>query len=195
MVYKAYKAIRVRRRIAFAVYSVLILLLLWAGFFIGVTPGSRAYADYQMTRDLFGIGFILAHPENEYNSERAFNGDGYTIEVYKLNDSEVNKILSLLSQQAQNLPARPSYRSHWQQTFWRQTPIKREEQQFLEFALMEHVSDTDLEKEHKLLNDLAHEPGHYYSYFYFMHGTYPGDIDFFLLSPSKHLFILVNHNT
>ena len=50
--YKAFKAFHVRRRIEFAIYAVLILSLLWAGLFIGVTPGSRAYADYGMTRNL-----------------------------------------------------------------------------------------------------------------------------------------------
>lgn len=193
--YKAFKAIRGRGRIKFAIYTVIILALLWAGLLIGVTPGSRAYADYRMTRDLFGIGFSLGNPEIEYNSDRSFHGDGYTIEAYKLSDDMVHKLISIPSDQLRILPTRPSYRSHWQQTFWRQTPIRSEEQQFLEFALMEHVSDAGLESAHKLLNQLAHEPEHYYSYFYYMHDQYQGDIDFFLFSPGKRLFILVNHNT
>ena len=194
LAYKDFKAIRDQHRIMFAVYSFLILLLLWVGLFIGVTPGSRDYADYRMTRDLFGTSITLGQPEIEYHSERAFNGDGYSIEVYKLNKGEINKIPDA-QQKIQSLPTRPSSRSHWQQTFWRQTPIKAEEEHLLEFALMGDASDEGVEKGRTLLNELAHKPGHYYSYFYFMHGQYPGDIDFFLFSPSKNLLILVNLNT
>jgi|SRR3972149_2681135 len=154
LAFKAFKAIKGQSRKMFAVYSILILLLLWAGLNIGVTPGSRAYTDYKITRDLFGTGIILGQPELEYNTERSFHGDGYSIEVHTLNDGEVNKILRMFSQKIQGLPIRFSYRSHWQQTFWRQTPIKPEDEQFLEFALMEHASDAGLKESHKLLRNL-----------------------------------------
>lgn len=55
---------------------------------------------------------------------------------------------------------------------------------------MERADSKDLDATKKLLERFANEPGHYIAYFYYMHGGYVGNVDFFLLSPTEQIFIL-----
>jgi hypothetical protein len=193
--WRAFKRFRNRHYAFAALFALLAFLILWGGLFIGFTPGSRAYADYRMTRCYFGTGFILGKPYLTYDSERDFNGDGYSISVYKLSERTTRKLRKPKEAFFQDLPAKPSFRSHWQSKAWHPTPIIDDDLQFLEFALLERGHDSQLEKAQQLLRRLTHEPEHFYACFYFMHAHNPGDVDFFLLSPKERIFIMVNHNT
>lgn len=169
--------------------------LLWAGLHMGLTPGASAYARYRYTHDLFGRSFALSSPRLSYYSSRDFHGDGYSIEVFKTSETLSRWASSPPADFTATYPVRPSYRSHWSGVHWRQTPISADDRKFLEFALSEHAGGSDLKAAKELLERLANEPGHYFAYFNYMHEEHVGDLDFFLLSPSKRVFILVNSNT
>ena len=162
---------------------------------MGFTPGASAYARYRYTHDLFGRSFALGSPRLSYHSSRAFNGDGYSVEVFDTSETLAGWVSSPPPEFTTTYPVRPSYRSHWSGVHWRQTPISADDQKFLEFALGEYADSNDLKAAKELLERLAKEPGHYFAYFYYMHGEYVGDLDFFLISPSKRVFISLNSNT
>lgn len=190
-----YHAARSRRYGRCVGFSVLIVALLWGGLFVGLTPGASAYARFRYSRELFGRGFALGAPRHSYDSPRAFNGDGYSIEVFTTSDALTRWATSPPTEFGTTYPVLPSVRSRWSAIHWRSTPVGPDERKFLEFALMERADSKDLEAARKLLERLANEPGHYFACFYFMHGDYVGNVDFFLLSPSERVFISVNHNT
>jgi len=190
-----YRAVRSHRYGRCFGFSVLLVALLWAGLFVGLTPGASAYARYRYSRELFGRGFALGSPRLSYDSPRALNGDGYSIEVFDTPDALTQWAISPPTEFSTTYPVLPSVRSRWSAVHWRSTPVTAEERKFLEFALMERAENKDLGEARKLLERLANEPGHYFACFYYMHGNSVGNVDFFLLSPSERLFISVNHNT
>lgn len=191
----AYRAARSRRYRRCIGFSVLIAGLLWGGLFVGLTPGASAYARYRYSRELFGRGFALGSPSHSYDSPRAFNGDGYSIEVFQISDALTRWVSSPPAEFRTTYPVLPSVRSRWSAVHWRPTSISADERKFLEFALMEHADSKDLHAAKKLLERLSNEPGHLFAYFYYMHDDRVGNVDFFLISPSERVFISVNHNT
>ena len=191
----AVRGVRSRRYVRSIGFSLLVVALLWAGLHLGLTPGASAYARYRYLRELFGRSFALASPRLSYHSARSFNGDGYSIEVFDTPDALSRWASSPPPEFTTQFPMRPSYRSHWSGVHWRQTPISADDQKFIEFALGEQADSSDLKAAKELLARLVKEPGDYFAYFYYMHGKHVGDLDFFLLSPSERVFIMLNSNT
>lgn len=190
-----YRAGRSRRYARGVGFSTIIVLLLWGGLFVGITPGASAYARYRYSRELFGRCFALWTPQYSYDSPWTFNGDGYSIKVFTTSDALARWAKSPPSDFGTTYPVLPSFRSHWSALHWRATPVSAKERKFLEFALMRTADSNDLDAAQKLLERLANEPGHYFACFYFLHDDDVGNVDFFLLSPSERVFICVNHNT
>lgn len=184
-----------RRYARCGAFAALVAAVLWAGLFVGFTPGSEAYASYRFSRELFGRGFVLGSPRHSYDSPRAFNGDGYSIEVFETPDGLARLAAFPPAEFCSAFPIRPPFRSHWSGVPWHSTPITGKERMFLEFALMARADSVELTAAQRLLERLANEPGHYIAYFYYMHGDHVGNVDFFLISPSARVLIVVNHNT
>lgn len=192
----AYRRIRARLIFRALGFVCIVVTLLWAGLELRLIPGASAYAQYRYTRNLFGRGFYLGEPRLSYHSRRSFNGDGYSIELFGAPERLTRLANSPPPDFTFGYPIRPSYRSKWSGIQWRPTPISTIDRKFLEFALRASFSDnSDLKTAQMLLEQYANEPGHYFAYFYFMHGESVGNVDFFLLSPSKGIFIAVNSNT
>jgi len=144
---------------------------------------------------MFGRRFLLGSPRLSYDSRRSFNGDGYSIQVYDISEALSRWASSPPADFSTSYPVRPSVRSDWTGVRWRPTPISAEDQKFMEFALATYADHKDFKEAKELLEMLAKEPGHYFAYFYKMHGEYVGNLDFFLISPSKRVFISLNTNT
>jgi hypothetical protein len=153
-----------------------------------------------LTRIAFGRAFRLGEPICEYHSERSFNGDGYSIAVFRVPegrsfDSAVEATLN-----DPRYPEKPRYRDGWKLKLWTSTPPAEGEQVFIDFCLEDYgVKNQGLDQARGYLKLLMSEPGIYYAYFYFLHdfdgGTNVGGIDFFIYSPARRIFLTVNHNT
>jgi hypothetical protein len=162
---------------------------------LGMLPGSTLYRNCYYAHQWFGKIVVLGTPRFSYDSERAFNGDGYSIEVFDISTSFAAWATSPPPNFTTSYPIPPGYRSHWKSTTWHKTPIPAEELNFLDFATNSYTDDPKLVAAISLLQKLAKKPGSYIAIRYYMHDDSVGDVDFYLLSPSEKTFILVNHNT
>jgi hypothetical protein len=162
---------------------------------------------------LVGRPFLLGSPVFAFDSERAFNGDGYSIYRYNLPASIAEGLQRPPETFFTTLPKKPSYRSEWKTKYWRRTPVDQSEQEFVQFAapmgnfpngMRSEPGFVELgdaaRREAEFLQQLLREEDNYYAYFYFMAGpwngiTWPGDIDFFVLSPRRRVLYVINNNT
>lgn len=191
----AWRAGRSRRYLQCVGFTAIVIALLWSGLFIGLTPGASAYGSYRYSREVFGRGFVLGSPRYTYRTPPTFNGDGYSIEVFDIPDTLAHFAASPPPEFGTAFPVRTSDRTQWSVVPWHPTPITEHDRKFLDFVLMDHADNKDLDAAKKLLERLANEPGHYIAYFYLIHDDSVSNVDFFLLSPSERVFIFVNLNT
>jgi len=177
----------------------LTVLILLPGFFFRVLPGSDLlwapydhYQDRAFYQELTGLEFNDEGIFFEHDSERSFNGDGYSISIYKLDQKTANYFKSPPAAFFKKHP-HLGIRTDWQIQHWKRTPIDTSEQQFLDFA---HSSLPTLDFE---LQDLLNEKGNYYAYRYYMstpsnRDEYVNNIDFYIICPKRKLLIDINHN-
>lgn len=179
--------------------SVLLALILIPGYFLRILPGSNflwkpydRYQERQHNFQLTGFEFNEGISIYKYETERAFNGDGYSIWINKINDETVEYFKNPSTDFFKQYPSK-SIRSDWQHEVWKRTPFNKEEKKFLDFA---HHSLTELEFE---LEDLLNENGNYYSYQYKMLEPSDGksmvwNIDFQIICPKRKMIVTINHN-
>lgn len=192
-----YRSWRKRRWISLSVRScALAVLVVYPGFSWGILPGSSIYWDLRQTQELTGRSFLLGKPKLSYNGERAFNGDGYSIEVYEISQSVAVALEHPKSDFFQLFPSQVSIRGHWQRVTWQKTPTHPNEALYFEFMSIDlgKVGRNPNDPE-DLAAELLSEEGNYYAYNYFMHAEYPGNVDLFILSPKRRLLVIANHNT
>ena len=72
--------------------------------------------------NMFNTKVELGTPVFEYHSERHFNGDGYSLSVYKLPESVKKRFFEADELFLNEFPKLPDYRSHWSQEHWREGP-------------------------------------------------------------------------
>jgi hypothetical protein len=200
MILAGWRAWRNWRRGQFArsVGAAIVFLTMFAGAaWIGIIPGFGFIRDWQFTSNLFGRSITLTDPELAYDSERAFNGDGYSISVHALNEEFAKWVEASESDLIAHYPVKPSVRDHWAQVTWKRTPITSDDQKYLDFACSEYASGdaSQLAKAKQLTLKLAHEPGHLYAFCHQTHSYGIGDIDFYILSPKTKKLVMINHNT
>ncbi len=199
--YLVAKSFRRKQKKNTTIYLVILLaLIILPGFYFRLIPGSDLLwkpidriQERKYNQELTGFEFNDGKLIYKYESERAFNGDGYSIWIYKIDDKTSEYFKSPPDQFFTQHPS-TKIRSHWKPEFWKRTPFDKKEQKFLNFA---HCSLDELDFE---LEDLLNENGNYYSYEYYMHnfseGTaYVGNIDFYIICPKRKLMVRINHNT
>ena len=201
IVYRIFKAIiKKNKRKAFILSTLLLILILVPGFYLRILPGSNIFwkpvekvQEKDYNEELTGFEFNNGKLIYEYESERSFNEDGYSIWIYEL-DEKTSKYFK--NPNANFFTEYPSteIRNHWQTEFWKETPFKESEQKFLDFA---HSSLDELDFE---LEDLLKEKGNYYSYQYYLHNfdnyeSIVGNIDFYIICPDRKLIVKINRNT
>ena len=139
----------------------------------------------------------LGKPLFEYDSPRAFNGDGYSLTVYGLSPAIRKRFENPDARLLSQFPKFPSERSQWAMEPWRQAPVETRFRKHVDFALSSydqdqnpHLRDHFSAIESSLAGDSA-----YYAFFWFNHGDNVGDIDFFLVDLKGGLIYVINHNT
>ncbi len=180
--------------------ALLLILFLVSGFYWRLLPGSDfVWIPIEKIREknynFETTGYKFNKGKSIYISEsvRAFNGDGYSIWIYEIDNSTASYFKNPNDAFFSKHP-RTELRSHWESEFWKKTPFDQAEQMFLDFA---YSSLDDLEFE---LDDILNEEGNYYGYEYFMHDfndstAYVGDIDFYVICPKRKIIVIINHNT
>lgn len=199
--FKMFKAIRNDNRPKLYRLSVmLVILILLPGFYWRILPGSELIwkpiekiQEKKYNRELTGIEFNDGDLVYEYKTQRAFNGDGYSIWIYKIDD-QTAEYFKNPKEEFFNKHPKTKLRSDWESEFWKRTPFDKKEQKFFDFA---HSELNELNFE---LEDLLYENGNYYAYEYYVHNLgklkyITGNIDFYILCPNRKLIVKINHNT
>lgn len=200
LAYQIFRATRKRNRKNIIVFSSIFLaLILIPGYYFKLLPGSDFLwkpiderKEKKYNHEITGLEFNLENPIYEYETERDFNGDGYSIWIFKLDDISANYFLYPDDDFFSKFP-NVKIRNHWESEFWKSTPILENENSFFSFA------NHQVEGMKFSLKELINEEGNYYAYQYYIH-NYSGDIrigniDFYIICPKRKLFIHINHNT
>jgi hypothetical protein len=199
--FKIIKAIKGKnKQKLYRLSTLLIILVLIPGFYWRKLPGSdlvwrpiEKIQEKNYNQELTGFEFYDGKSIFEFEGHRSFNGDGYSIWIYELEENTETYFKNPNDEFFSNYP-RTELRDHWKSKLWHRTPFDKKEQKFVDFA---HISLDDLDFE---LTDLLNEDGNYYGYEYYMHDfidgtTYVGDIDFYIICPNRKMMIKINHNT
>ena len=145
-------------------------------------------------RGVFGVFTAFRDPVFEYDSPRAFNGDGYSISIYTLPASVRKRFETADPEFLGKFPRRPAYRSAWFAEPWRQSPIDKRFERYLSFALSTYGT-SELSVPFAAIREALAEPGTFYSFFAYDHGDYPGNVDFFIVDLKRNRLYIINHNT
>jgi len=177
--------------------AITFLLLVWLGLTVGVLPGSGMLKDLKFSIGNTGRAFLLGTPSMQYHSERGLNGDGYSISVYELSDRTAAYFESPDEEFFETSLSMSWRRSGWTPSKWRETPA-RPNPHYLNIRTLVTPRDAGYELS-ELFHEIWEQPGNYYAYranlFEREEGTHIGDIDLYLISPDKKVFIKINSNT
>ena len=141
-------------------------------------------------KDIYGTRAGLGKAVSQQHSERSFNGDGASMEVYPLSDSIRTRFESADDRFLKSYPKQPGYRSGWIKQHWRRSPIDPAFSQYVSFALFA----AHHEESEKIRAALS-RPGAFYSFFHYDHGNSPGNIDMFIVDLQGGLIYQINVNT
>ncbi len=184
----------------YKLFGLLLILILVPGFFWQILPGSDFFwgpiekvHEKNYNEELTGFEFHDGELLYEYVTERAFNGDGYSIWIYEI-DEETARYFKNPNPDFFTKYPNPEFRSDWETEYWKKTPFDTNEQKFLDFA---HSSLDEMDFE---LEDLLNESGNYYAYKYYIQNfsegrSYVANIDFYIICPDRKLIVKINHNT
>ena len=162
--------------------------------------GGRVY-DYLAYRrqqeGIYDAKVTMPRPIFEYDSERGFNGDGYSFAVYPLPDSIRKRFEEAGHRPFEGHPERPSYRDHWKTHPWQEAPFDPAWKRHLDFALTRADSGKEprLDQHFSNLRSALARKRTWYAFFYYEHGDSVGDIDFFAVDLESGLLYEINFNT
>ncbi|MFM6038037.1 MAG: hypothetical protein ACKPBB_10295 [Sphaerospermopsis kisseleviana] len=164
----------------------------------------NVYANYDHAKSLERIYATkiqkLPAPIYNYESERFFNGDGYSLTVYPL-----PKVIKNRFQKADKLlltkyPKFP-YKEGWQIVKWHKSPIDSKYKNYLSFAIISDGSP-GMENHLQAIERSLSRPGSFYSFVYkgssFIHKEVEVgllDIDFFVIDLQQDKIYHINNNT
>jgi hypothetical protein len=136
-------------------------------FLLGLTAIINAGEFERYLEGLFETEVVLGEPLFQYDTERAFNGDGYSMAVYELPSTIRARFEAADERLLSDYPKRPHYRDHWSVERWRRAPFNGRFQEHLDFALSSYHSDhvRGLAEEFRLIREALSGTGAYYAFF------------------------------
>lgn len=166
------------------------ILCLWSW-----TSHRFEYARY--LKDVFDTKVVLGPAIYSYDSERAFNGDGYSIAVYKLPQSIRDRFTSTDKGLFTDFPRRPYYKSHWNTVYWRKAPFDDSLSVLLQFALstLDARNAKGLGDQFDAIKTALRKPTTFYAFFYNGTKTCVGDVDLFIVDLDADRLYTINLNT
>jgi hypothetical protein len=169
-------------------------------WWLRVFPGSSWYYERERYKALTGKLFT-ADEVYVHESPRAFNGDGYSIWVYELDEKTASTFTMPNNEFFKFYPKKSDSRQDWGTRTWQRTPLQPEEDKFRSFALSDFLPE-DKDKAKKLketfayLEKVLNEEGSYYAYNYYLHDEgIVSNIDFYILIPKDRRLVVINSNT
>lgn len=156
---------------------------------------AKEYPKY--LSNLYDTDVALGQALYQYDSPRAFNGDGYSLSVYELPAKVRARFQSADKRLLSEFPKRPDYRDHWTPRPWREAPFDPSLKKYLDFALGEYDSEraSGLSSQFQAIREALSRKGVYYAFFAYDHGNYPGNIDLFIVDLKGGRLYSINHNT
>lgn len=184
---KKWKLVGLQVAIPVAVYAGL------AG--VSALCSTKIHADY--LAGLYDSQVSLGPAIFEYDSERAFNGDGYSFSVHKLPSAIRRRFESADERLLTEYPKRPSYRDHWKFEHWREAPFDEKFERHLDFALSSYDSGNapELSSHFESIRRALARKGAYYAFFYNDPTGDVGDVDFFIVDLVEGRLYAINNNT
>ena len=155
----------------------------------GATAISQSYASDGYTKDFYDTDVKLADPIFKLDPERAFNGDGASLSIYELPEQIRHRFEKQDKQLLSEYPKLPYYRRDWRSVTWKEAPFDSSQEKYLEFALLA-AGDRSAE-----IRDALSRKGSFYAFFYYDHGSSPGNIDFFVVDLQGGRIYEFNVNT
>jgi hypothetical protein len=167
------------------------------GLLAGASAIVNAGAYERYLEGLYDTEVELGPPIFEYDSERAFNGDGYSISVYELPSSIRTRFEAADERLLSEYPKRPSYRDHWSFERWRRSPFDGRFQEYLDFALSSYDAGnaSELTNHFEAIRSALKSEGSFYAFFYYRPSDYVGDVDFFIVDLFGGRLYSINQNT
>ena len=167
------------------------------GLLIAVSSMVNAVAYERYLEGLYDTEVSLGSPIFEYDSDRAFNGDGYSISVYELPPSIRTRFEAADETLLSDYPKHPSYRDHWSFERWRRSPFDEEFEEYLDFALSSYDAGnaSEVTKHFEAIRSALKSEGSFYAFFYNRPSSYVGDVDFFVVDLVSGRLYSINHNT
>lgn len=157
----------------------------------------RAKEHLKYLANLYDTDVALGPALYEYDSPRAFNGDGYSLSVHELPAKVRTRFQSADKRLLSEFPKRPDYRDHWTSRPWSEAPFDPSLEKYLEFALSSYDSEraSGLSSQFQAIREALSRKGAYYAFFAYDHGDYPGNIDLFIVDLKEGRLYSINHNT
>jgi hypothetical protein len=163
------------------VFGLLTLVVCWE---LRIIPLSADLDFRNQTKGLTGKQFWC---RNDYRyDEIGIRGEGFTFEIYKMNDETAKYFINPDKDFFENFP-----REKFETTKWKETPI-------LDTDLVNFVTpiygnwslslQKEIEEKQMLVRQVAKDKGSYYAVRQ-SHGT-----DLYLISPKRKIIIYINHN-
>jgi hypothetical protein len=182
---KIYKFYRQKRTKTAAVNSIifglLVLIICWE---LRIIPLSENWDFSNKTKELTGKQFWSW---NDYRYEDVgIRGEGFTFEIYKLNDEVANYFANPDKEFFEGFPSKT-----FETTKWKETPII--DTQLVNFVTPVYGNwSKSLQKEilekQLIVKQIAKEKGSFYAF------RQAGGTDLYLISPKRKVLIYINHN-
>ena len=163
---------------------ILAFLILFVCWELRIIPLSADLDFRNQTKDLTGKQFWCW---NEYRyDEMGIRGEGFTFEIYKLNDEMAKYFANPDKDFFQNFPS-----EKFETTKWRETPILDTE--FVNYVTPIYGNwsmslQKEIEKKQRIVKEVVKDKGSFYAIRQ-SHGT-----DLYLISPKRKIIIYINHN-
>jgi hypothetical protein len=177
-------------------FQIAIPVAVYAGLAgLSTLSSSKAHAEY--LDGLYDAEVELGTPIFEYDSDRSFNGDGYSFSVYELPANIRQRFEAADDRLLTEYPKHPSYRNHWQFEQWREAPFDDKFKEYLDFALSSYDEGnaSELTKHFVAIRSALQRKGTFYALFYNRPSGHVGDVDFFIVDLSEGRLYSINHNT
>lgn len=162
---------------------------------VSLHSSSRAHADYLV--GLFDTEFEPGEAIFEYDSDRAFNGDGYSISVFELPAKIRKRFESADARLLSEFPKLPNWRKEWRFERWSEAPMDDRFKNHLDFALSSYDAGKapGLSSKFEAIRKALNRKGTYYALFYSGGGASIADIDLFIVDLAEGRLYIINHNT
>jgi hypothetical protein len=167
------------------------------GLLMAISSILNAGAYDRYLEGLYDTKVSLGKPIFEYDSERAFNGDGYSISVYEMPATIRKRFEAADERLLTDFPKHPSYRDHWSFERWRQSPFDEKFTEYLDFALSSYDAGNapKLTDHFDAIRAALKRQGTFYAFFYNRPSGHVGDVDFFVVDLVGGRLYSINHNT